>query len=113
MSLLLIFLIVGFIAMSLVFLLMGRGLTRSSKWLGVATLVFAAPFFFWLGALSESFTAGICYSNTIHSIGNAVQNTQSPVELAKQIHALPLEGYETVCTEVEAAAGKLPNAGAP
>lgn len=113
MSLLLIFLIVGFIAMSLVYLLMGRGLTRSSKWLGVATLVLAAPFFFWLGAFSESFTAGICYSNTIHSIGNAVQNTQSPVELAKQIHALPLEGYETVCTEVEAAAEKLPAAGAP
>lgn len=66
-----------------------------------------------VGALSESFTAGICYSSTIHSIGNAVQNSQSPADLAKQIHALPLEGYETVCTDVEAAAEKLPNAGAP
>jgi 4-amino-4-deoxy-L-arabinose transferase-like glycosyltransferase len=106
-------LVVGFGVMALIFLLAARGLTKKSKWLGLAAIIFAAPFFFWLGAFSEQFTSGQCYSRSIHLIANAVARTDAPAGLAEQIRSLPLYGYETVCSEVEVASEKLPNAGAP
>jgi|GEM_PF-1911262 len=106
-------LLVGLGVMALIFLLAGRGLTRKSKWLGLAAIVLAAPFFFWLGAFSEQFTSGQCYSRSIHLIANAVASTDQPIQLAEQIRSLPLYGYETVCSEVEVASEGLPNAGAP
>jgi len=106
-------LLIGFGVMALIFLLAGRGLTQKSKWLGLAAIVLAAPFFFWLGAFSEQFTSGQCYSRSIHLIANAVSRSDNPERLAEQIRALPLYGYETVCSEVEIASEGLPNAGAP
>ncbi|KGM51234.1 hypothetical protein N800_13610 [Lysobacter daejeonensis GH1-9] len=106
-------LLIGFGAMAVIFLLAARGLTKRSKWLGLAAIVLAAPFFFWLGAFSEQFTSGQCYSRSIHLIANAVAGTDAPGRLAEQIRELPLYGYETVCSEVEVASAGLPNAGAP
>ena len=106
-------LLTGFGVMVLIFLLAGRGLTRKSKWLGLAAIALAAPFFFWLGSFSEQFTSGQCYSRSIHLIANAVSRTDAPVRLAEQIRSLPLYGYETMCSEVEVASEALPNAGAP
>lgn len=106
-------LLIGFGVMMLIFLLAGRGLTQKSKWLGLAAIILAAPFFFWLGVFSEQFTSGQCYSRSIVSIANAVSRTNTPVRLAEQIRSLPLYGYETVCSDVEAASEGLPNAGAP
>lgn len=103
-------LLIGFVVMTLVFLLAARGVTRKSRWFGVAALMLAAPFFFWLGAFSEQFTAGQCYSSAIHAIANAVAATDDPAALAGKIRALPLHGYETSCVQVEAAAVKLPHA---
>lgn len=113
MAYLLLVFVAGFIIMSLAFLLLGKGLTRPSKWLGVIALAFAAPFFYWLGLFSEQFSAGLCYSDSIHKIANAVQMTDSPGKLAEQIRGLPLHGYETVCSEVQTAASQLPHADAP
>ena len=84
-----------------------------AKWLGLVTIAVAAPFFYWFGAFSEQFTSGICYSNAIGMVSNAVESTDNPRALAEQIRELPLYGYETVCNEVEEAAGKLPKASAP
>jgi hypothetical protein len=105
-------LLIGFGVMALVFLLAGKGLNRKSKWLGVTALALAAPFFYWLGVFSEQFVSGQCYSRSIHLVSDAVASTDSPSLLAEDIRALPLHGYETVCSDVEAAAGKLPGAGA-
>lgn len=106
-------LLVGFGVVTLAFLLAGRGLTRKSKWLGLVSIILATPFFFWLGVFSEQFNSGQCYSRSIHLIANAVAKTGAPAALADQIRSLPLYGYETVCSEVEVASGKLPNSGAP
>lgn len=103
----------GFGVMTLAFLTVGRGLTRKSKWLGVVAIALAAPFFYWLGAFSEQFTSGQCYSRSIHLIANAVSATDTPARLADQIRALPLYGYETSCPHVEAAAETLPHADVP
>ena len=84
-----------------------------SKWLLTAVFFFSASLFFWLGSFSEQFTSGQCYSHSIRLIASAVAKTNSPVELAVQLNSLPLYGYETVCSEVMAAAEKLPNASAP
>ena len=106
-------LLVGFVVTASTFLLMARGLNRKSKWLGLAAIAFAAPFFFWIGAFSEQFTSGQCYSRSIGMIASAVAKTDSPIDLSEKIKALPLYGYETVCSEVEAATERLPNSGAP
>jgi hypothetical protein len=106
-------LLIGFGVMALIFVLAGRGLTRASKWLGLAAILLSAPFFYWLGAFSEQFTSGQCYSNVIAMIANSVEKSDSPTTLSEKIRALPLYGYETICAEVEAAAEKLPNASAP
>ena len=109
----LLILLTGFVVMALIFLLAGRGLTRKSKWLGLLAIALAAPFFFWLGAFSEQFTSGQCYSRSIAMIASAVAKTDSPVTLSEQIKILPLYGYETVCSDVEAASEELPYASAP
>jgi hypothetical protein len=106
-------LLIGFGVMTLIFLLAARGLTHKSKWLGLAAIACSAPFFYWLGAFSEQFTSGQCYSRSIGMIATAVAKTDSPVELSERIRPLPLHGYETVCSDVEVASEKLPNAGAP
>ncbi|KRA54048.1 hypothetical protein ASD77_05325 [Pseudoxanthomonas sp. Root65] len=110
-AILLLVLLIGLGVMTLIFLLAARGATRKGKWLGLAAIILAAPFFFWLGAFSEQFTAGQCYSSAIHAIANAVAATDEPAALAEKIRALPLHGYETSCVQVEAAAVKLPRAG--
>lgn len=109
----LIVLFLGFCVMVLVFLLAASGLIQKSKWLGLAAIVLAAPFFFWLGAFSEQFTSDQCYSRSIGLIASAVTTTETPAELAEQIKSLLLYGYETVCSEVEAAPEKLLSVGAP
>lgn len=106
-------LLVGFGMMALLFLLAARGFSKKNKWLGLAAIVLAAPFFYWLGAFSEQFGSSLCYSSAIQKIANAVGATGSPKDLAKQLHSLPLRGYETVCKDVEAAVEVLPNASAP
>jgi 4-amino-4-deoxy-L-arabinose transferase-like glycosyltransferase len=109
----LMFLLIGFAVISVVFLLAARGWTRNSKWPGLVAIALAAPFFFWLGAFSEQFTSGQCYSRSISNIANAVSKTESPVVLSQKIRSLPLSGYETVCADVEKESEKLPNVVAP
>lgn len=79
----------------------------------MATSVLAAPFFFWLGAFTEQFDSGLCYSRSIDLIAKAVAKTDAPISLAKQISSLPLHGYETECSEVELASKQLPGASEP
>jgi phosphoglycerol transferase MdoB-like AlkP superfamily enzyme len=105
-------LIIGFIAMALVFLLAAKGFTQRNKWLGLAAIAVSAPFFYWLGAFSEQFTSGQCYTRSIEMIANAVAKTDSAAELSEKLRSLPLYGYETVCSDVEAASERLPNASA-
>ena len=112
-TMLLLVLPIGFFVLALLFIAAVWTAPRRTKWLGIATIAAAAPFFFWLGAFSEQFGAGQCYSNAMGMIANAVEQTGSPQELSKKIRDLPMHGYETVCSDVEAAAAGLPNAGAP
>lgn len=112
-ALLLLTLFVGYIAFAIAFVVIAWKSPPRAKWGGLAAIAAAAPFFIWLGAFGEQFGAGQCYSNTFSMIGNAVERTDAPVVLAKKIRALPFHGYETNCTEVEAAAKELPNASAP
>lgn len=114
MTVLLIFtLFIGYLAFAIAFVLIAWRSPARAKWGGLAAIAAAAPFFIWLGAFGEQFGAGQCYSKTFSMIGNAVERTDAPVELAKKIRALPFRGYETSCSEVEAAAKDLPNASAP
>ena len=105
--------LISLVVMATLFLVASRSWVGRNRWLGLAALALSAPFFHWLGSLSERFDSGFCYSDTMASIASAVEGTQSPPELAAQIRSLPLRGYETVCSEVEVAAGRLPNASAP
>jgi len=105
-------LLVGFVVMAATFVAAAWRSPRHAKGLGLAILALSAPFFFWLGGFSERFKSGQCYSNAIEMVANAVEETGAARELSKSIRALPLEGYETVCSDVEAAARQLPNAGA-
>jgi hypothetical protein len=103
-------LIIGYIALGVAFVIMAWQSPFRAKWLGLAAIGLAAPFFLWLGIFTEQFGAGQCYSNAIGMIANAVERTDAPVELAKRIRALPMHGYETNCLEVEAAVRELPHA---
>ena len=111
--LLLLVLLAGFIVMPAMFLWAAWRTPGRAKWLGLMAIVVSAPFFYWLGAFSEQFGAGQCYSNAMGSIASAVEQTGSPRELAQKIRDLPMHGYETVCSEVESAAAALPHASAP
>ena len=103
----------GFFVISALFIAIAWKSTKQRLALGVLTFALSAPFFYWLGAFAEQFSSSLCYSSAIQSITNAVEATEAPKELASQIRSLPLSGYETNCEDLEAAARKLPNAGAP
>ena len=111
--LLLLALLIGCVVMAAAFLVAAWKAPRTAKWFGFLAIVISAPFFYWLGAFSEQFGAGQCYSNAMNMVANAVERTGTPQKLAEQLRTLPMRGYETNCSEVEAAAKKLPNAGAP
>ena len=83
---------------------------RRARWLGLGAIIAAAPVFTWLGVFGDQFKTGQCYSRTNAYVARAVERTDSPKTLADRIKALPFYGYETNCSEVEAAASKLPNA---
>jgi 4-amino-4-deoxy-L-arabinose transferase-like glycosyltransferase len=112
-AVLLLVLLIGYVGLALMFVAAAWKAPRRPKWLGLAAIAAAAPFFFWLGAFSEQFNSGQCYSRAIGNVANAVENTDDPRGLAKRLHALPTYGYETVCSDLEAAAAALPNASAP
>jgi len=102
--------LLSFVIMAMLFIAaMWRSPSRA-KWLGVVLLAASAPFFFWVGAFSEQFGAALCYSESMDMIANAVEKTEDPIELSKKIRALPMRGYETECTDLEAAAKGLPHA---
>src|SRR6478672_4314434 len=111
--LLLLALLVGCIVMAAMFLGTAWKTPGRAKWFGLAAILLSAPFFYWLGAFSEQFSSGQCYSSAIDRIANSVEHTSTPRELAQRIRDLPLHGYETVCSEVDSAAAALPNSGAP
>jgi hypothetical protein len=106
-------LLIGYIIMAAVFLGAAWGANRRAKWLGLAVLAASAPFFFWAGSFAEQFGAGQCYSNAVGMIANAVERTDSPRQLAQDLRALPMHGYETSCSEVETATSRLKNSVAP
>lgn len=106
-------LLIGYFLMAAIFAVVAWKSPTRAKWSGLAAIALAAPVFSWLGSFTERFDAGQCYSSTIVKIANAVEHTDAPTGLAKKIRALPLRGYETTCTEVDAAANELPNAKAP
>jgi hypothetical protein len=90
-----------------------RGMPTAAVGLGFVFLFLSAPVFFVIGGFAGRFNDGICYSSSMYMIANAVEQTHSPVQLAEQIRALPMHGYETDCAEVEFAAAELPNAVVP
>ena len=98
--------------MAAVFFVCTLGASRRARWLGFLAIAASAPFFYWLGAFSEQVDSGLCYSSIVGRVANAVEQTNSPQVLAKQLKALPMRGYETSCREVEQAAHQLPG-GAP
>ena len=106
-------LLIGYVVFAALFISATWKSPARAKWLGLASIAAAAPFFMWLGSFAEQFGAGQCYSNTFGMIANAVESTSAPADLGQQIRALPMHGYETNCSEVEAAAKTLPNAKAP
>ena len=106
--LLLLSLLIGYAVMAAIFLVSAHATPRHAKWFGIIAIAAAAPFFYWLGAFSEQADAGICYSNIVGNVADAVEQTQSPRALAAKIRALPIRGYETSCPEVEQASLRLP-----
>ncbi|SRR6266404_4002642 len=103
----------AYLVLAALFTLAAAGTNRHARWLGLAALAAAAPGFLWMGAFVEKFDAGQCYSGVINVIANAVKETDNPKSLAEKIRALPMRGYETLCSEVEAAAHELPKRKAP
>ena len=106
-------LLLGYVIFALTFTVIAWKNRKQEKLIGLITVALCAPFFYWLGAFSEQFGAGLCYSSAIDNIATAVGETDNPKSLAEKIRALPLHGYETNCEDVELATGKLPNAAAP
>jgi hypothetical protein len=101
----------GYVILAALFLVATSSrMGRRAKWLGLAAIVAAAPALVWFGAFGEQTAAGQCYSKINDYVARAVERTDAPRALAEQISALPFRGYETSCSEVEAAASKLPNA---
>jgi hypothetical protein len=105
--------LVAYLVLAAMFTLAATGTSRRARWLGLAALAAAAPSFIWMGAFGEKFDTGQCYSSVINMIANAVKETDDPKSLAEKIRALPMRGYETLCSEVEAAAHELPKRKAP
>ena len=105
--------LVAYLVLAAMFTLAAAGTNRRARWLGLAALAAAAPGFLWMGAFAEKFDSGQCYSSVINVIANAVKETDNPKSLAEKIQALPMRGYETLCSEVEAAAHELPKRKAP
>jgi len=105
--------LIGYVVLVVLFMVAVWHSPPRAKWLGLASITTAAPFFVWLGYFTEQFGAGQCYSSTVALIANSVEHTKSPAKLSQRIRSLPLNGYETDCKEVEAAAKELPNANAP
>jgi hypothetical protein len=105
--------LVGYVVLAAVFFGATQGASRRARWLGLVAIAASAPFFYWLGAFSEQFNSGICYSNVMDKVANAVQHTSTPKALSGKIKALPMRGYETSCSEVERVASKLPGQSAP
>jgi hypothetical protein len=105
--------LVAYLVLAAMFTLAAAGTNRRARWLGLAALAAAAPSFIWMGAFGEKFDSGQCYSSVINVIANAVKETDDPKSLAEKIRALPMSGYETRCSEVEAAAHELPKRKAP
>ena len=103
----------AYLILAAAFVIAARKANIRAKLLGLAALAAAAPGFAWFGAFGEQFGSGQCYSEVVHLIANAVERTTSPRLLAQEIRALPVYGYETACSEVEAASRELPNAIAP
>jgi hypothetical protein len=105
--------LIAYVVFAGLFVAAASGTNRRAKWLGLAALAAAAPVFSWFGAFSEQFESGQCYTQAITMIARAIENTDVPKALAEKVRTLPLHGYETNCSEVEAAAHELPNAAAP
>jgi hypothetical protein len=101
----------GYVVLAALFLLVTASrMGGRAKWLGLAAILAAAPFFVWLGKFGEQFATGQCYSGVNEYVARAVARTDTPQALAERIKALPFRGYETDCSAVEAAARELPNA---
>lgn len=103
----------SYLALAGAFFVATRGAPKLARWMGLAAIASAAPFFIWWGAFAEQFTAGQCYSHVIESVATSVENSRTPSELAREIRSLPMRGYETNCTEVEQAAEHLSSRNAP
>jgi len=75
----------------------------------LVAIVSVGGLIYFIGALSTSFSDGICYSEVIGGIAAEAKNairTGGPAELQKFegfINSLPVRGYETSCSELEAA----------
>jgi hypothetical protein len=110
---LLLALLVGYLVLAGLFVMVAWPLPGRARWLGLAAVAAAAPVFTWIGSYSEQVAGGQCYSNVVTLIGNSVSHTTLPKELAESVRALPLKGAETDCSEVEAAAKRLPLAEQP
>ena len=101
----------GYVILAALFLVAASSrMGPRAKWLGLAAIIAAAPVFVWIGGFAEQFETGQCYSEVNRYVARAVERTDAPQALAQEIEALPFRGYETSCSEVEAAASKLPNA---
>jgi hypothetical protein len=102
--------LIAYLVLAGTFILAAWGANSRAKWLGLAALAAGAPGFVWMGTFAEKFDLGQCYSEVVRTIAKAVEKTDSPRALAEKIRTLPMRGYETNCSEVEAAAHELPNA---
>lgn len=105
--------VIAYVVLAAAFLIAARKTNTRAKLLGLAALAAAAPGFSWFGSFGQQLSSGHCYSNVVQLIADAVEKTNRPKILAQEIRGLPLYGYETECSEVEAASRELPNAFGP
>ena len=102
--------VIAYLVLACTFILAAWGTSSRAKWPGLVALAAGAPGFVWMGSFAEKFDSGQCYSEVVRTIANAVEKTDSPGALAEKIRRLPMRGYETNCSGVEAAARQLRNA---
>jgi hypothetical protein len=96
--------------LAIAFVATTSGLPARARWLGLTAILAGAPFFYWIGNLGAQFQAGLCYSEVIGDITVAVEKTNNPTSLASKLKRLPLAGYETSCTDVNAATKRISSA---
>jgi len=75
----------------------------------IFALILPCAISFYVGVFSTSFETNLCYSNVLRSLADQAKSAAAsgnPADIeryARMIDTLPLAGYESDCTRIEAA----------